>query len=181
MRTKYLHLFAAESVQGSLQLHRIAVNPKTVIITIQRATAIPLCRGGYCNDPLTVSRDDLGIGGIYGGVGGIGGGIRGIGGLGSGVGSLDGGVGGLGSIGGGSVVGGLSDIGGLGGGVSGLSGIDGCVGSLSSGLGGGGGSFIDFSFIDNSDMLNRITKLSQSWHTRDSVVASPTVVGGITA
>ena len=42
------------------------------------------------------------------------------------------------------------------------------------------GSFIDLSFLDTSDMLNRMTKQSQAWHTRDSVVASPTIVGGIT-
>ena len=34
-----------------------------------------------------------------------------------------------------------------------------------------GGSFIDLSFLDASDMLNRMTKQSRAWHTRDSVVS----------
>ena len=43
------------------------------------------------------------------------------------------------------------------------------------------GSFIDLSFLDSTNILNRMTKQSRVWHTRDSIVASPTVAGGITA
>ncbi|XP_047252196.1 endoplasmic reticulum chaperone BiP-like [Capsicum annuum] len=43
------------------------------------------------------------------------------------------------------------------------------------------GSFINLSFLDAFDMLNKITKQSWLWHTRDFVVASPTVAVGITA
>lgn len=41
--------------------------------------------------------------------------------------------------------------------------------------------FINLSFLDASDMLNRMTKQSRDWHTRDFVMASPTILGGVTA
>ena len=44
-----------------------------------------------------------------------------------------------------------------------------------------GGSFIDLSFLDASDILNRMTKKSQAQHTRDFVVDRPTVAGVVTA
>lgn len=44
-----------------------------------------------------------------------------------------------------------------------------------------GGLFIDLSFLDYADMLNKMTKKSRSWNTRDSIVSSPTIAGGITA
>lgn len=43
-----------------------------------------------------------------------------------------------------------------------------------------GGLFMDLSFLDAADMLNRITKKSRSWNIWDSVVASPTISHGIT-
>ncbi|PHT57811.1 hypothetical protein CQW23_00174 [Capsicum baccatum] len=44
-----------------------------------------------------------------------------------------------------------------------------------------GGSFMDLTFIQASDMLDRLTKQSRAWHTRDSEVASSTVSIGMTA
>ncbi|PHT51794.1 Cytochrome c oxidase subunit 3 [Capsicum baccatum] len=44
-----------------------------------------------------------------------------------------------------------------------------------------GGSFIDLTFGQASNMLDRMTKQSRSWHTRDSEVASPTLSIGMTA
>ncbi|KAF3632447.1 hypothetical protein FXO38_26157 [Capsicum annuum] len=43
------------------------------------------------------------------------------------------------------------------------------------------GSFVDHTFPEASEILEKMTKQSQAWNTRDSVVASPTVSGGITA
>ena len=43
-----------------------------------------------------------------------------------------------------------------------------------------GGSFMDLIFIEVSEMLDRMTKQSRTWHTRDSVVASPTVSSSMT-
>ena len=43
-----------------------------------------------------------------------------------------------------------------------------------------GGSFVNLTFLEASEMLERMTKQSRAWHTRDSVVASPTVSEGIT-
>ena len=37
-----------------------------------------------------------------------------------------------------------------------------------------GGSFMELTFTDATDMLERMTKTSRVWHTRDSVVASNT-------
>lgn len=42
-----------------------------------------------------------------------------------------------------------------------------------------GVSFVVLSFYDASDMLNRMTKQSRAWYTRESVVASPTISIGI--
>ncbi|PHT42257.1 Polygalacturonase [Capsicum baccatum] len=44
-----------------------------------------------------------------------------------------------------------------------------------------GGSFMDLTFIQSSDMLDRMTKKSKAWHTRDSEVANSTVSIGIIA
>ncbi|PHT35976.1 hypothetical protein CQW23_23676 [Capsicum baccatum] len=44
-----------------------------------------------------------------------------------------------------------------------------------------GGSFMDLTFVQASDMLDRMTKQSRSWYTRDSEVASSTVSFGMTA
>ncbi|PHT27627.1 hypothetical protein CQW23_32770 [Capsicum baccatum] len=44
-----------------------------------------------------------------------------------------------------------------------------------------GGSFMDLTFGQASNMLDRITKQSKAWHTRDSEVASPTLSIGMTA
>ncbi|PHT48005.1 Sulfate transporter 1.3 [Capsicum baccatum] len=44
-----------------------------------------------------------------------------------------------------------------------------------------GGLFMDLTFIQASDMLDRMTKQSKAWHTRDSEVASSTISIGMTA
>ena len=44
-----------------------------------------------------------------------------------------------------------------------------------------GGSFMDLTFIEACDMLDRMTKQSRAWHTKDSEVASSTVSIGMTA
>ncbi|PHT28408.1 Zinc finger A20 and AN1 domain-containing stress-associated protein 8 [Capsicum baccatum] len=43
------------------------------------------------------------------------------------------------------------------------------------------GSFMDLTFIQASDMLDRMTKQSRAWHTRDSEVTSSTISIGMTA
>ncbi|PHT48550.1 Translocase of chloroplast 34, chloroplastic [Capsicum baccatum] len=43
-----------------------------------------------------------------------------------------------------------------------------------------GGSFMDLTFNEASGMLNRMTKQSRAWHTRDSEVASSTISIGMT-
>ncbi|PHT45387.1 hypothetical protein CQW23_14545 [Capsicum baccatum] len=43
-----------------------------------------------------------------------------------------------------------------------------------------GGSFMDLTFVQASDMLDRMTKQSRAWHTMDSEVTSPTVSIGMT-
>lgn len=43
-----------------------------------------------------------------------------------------------------------------------------------------GGSFVDLTFHEDSEMLNRMTKETRFLHTRDFVVARPTVFVGIT-
>jgi hypothetical protein len=44
-----------------------------------------------------------------------------------------------------------------------------------------GGSFMDLTFGQASNMLDRMTKQSRAWHTRDSEVASPTLSIGMSA
>ncbi|PHT34449.1 hypothetical protein CQW23_26249 [Capsicum baccatum] len=44
-----------------------------------------------------------------------------------------------------------------------------------------GGSFMDLTFVQASNMLDRMTKQSRAWHTRDSEVASPTLSIGMSA
>ncbi|PHT35853.1 hypothetical protein CQW23_23553 [Capsicum baccatum] len=44
-----------------------------------------------------------------------------------------------------------------------------------------GGSFMNLTFVQASNMLDRMTKQSRAWHTRDSEVASSTVSFGMTA
>ncbi|PHT49908.1 hypothetical protein CQW23_09655 [Capsicum baccatum] len=44
-----------------------------------------------------------------------------------------------------------------------------------------GGSFMDLTFVQANDMLDRMTKQSRAWHTRDSEVASSTISIGMTA
>ena len=44
-----------------------------------------------------------------------------------------------------------------------------------------GGLFMDLTFIEACDMLDRMTKQSRPWHTRDSEVASSTVTINMTA
>ena len=43
-----------------------------------------------------------------------------------------------------------------------------------------GGSFMDLTFQEASEMLDQMTKRSRAWHSRDSVVASPTISIGMT-
>lgn len=43
-----------------------------------------------------------------------------------------------------------------------------------------GGSFFDLTFLEALEMLDRMTKRSRAWHTRDSVVARPITSVGIT-
>ena len=44
-----------------------------------------------------------------------------------------------------------------------------------------GGDFMDLTFTKDMYMLERMTKISKAWHTRDSVVASPTIFMGMIA
>ncbi|PHT60107.1 hypothetical protein CQW23_02470 [Capsicum baccatum] len=44
-----------------------------------------------------------------------------------------------------------------------------------------GGSFMDLTFNEASGMLDRMTKQSRAWHTRDSKIASSTIYIGMTA
>lgn len=43
-----------------------------------------------------------------------------------------------------------------------------------------GGSFVDLTLQEALEILGRITKQSRAWHTKDSVVARPTMSVGMT-
>lgn len=43
-----------------------------------------------------------------------------------------------------------------------------------------GGAFMDCTFNEATELLDRLTKISRPWHTRDSQVASNTYSSGMT-
>lgn len=43
------------------------------------------------------------------------------------------------------------------------------------------GTFMELTFTEATDILERLTKTSRSWYTRDSVVASPNISSSMIA